>query len=70
VPALLERARKTSLARSGSIATCALQDARRQPGALAADFQLIVVDNDLPREFDKDFNTILIDPDRPLIRHS
>jgi AAA domain len=45
-----------------------LQDARRQPGALAADFQLIVVDNDLPSEFEKAFNTILIDPDRPLIR--
>lgn len=45
-----------------------LQDARNQPGALAADFQLIVVDNDLPTEFEKAFNTILIDPDRPLIR--
>jgi hypothetical protein len=47
-----------------------LQDARRQPGALAADFQLIVVDNDLPREFERAFNTIPIDPDRPLIRFS
>ena len=47
-----------------------LQDARNQPGALAADFQLIVVDNDLPDEFEKAFNTILIDPDRPLIRFS
>lgn len=45
-----------------------LQDARNQPGALAADFQLIVVDNDLPSEFEKAFNSILIDPDRPLIR--
>jgi hypothetical protein len=45
-----------------------LQDARNQPGALAADFQLIVVDNDLPPEFEKAFNSILIDPDRPLIR--
>lgn len=45
-----------------------LQDARNQPGALAADFQLIVVDNDLPSEFARAFNTIPIDPDRPLIR--
>jgi hypothetical protein len=47
-----------------------LQDARNQPGALAADFQLLVVDNDLPSEFEDAFNTIVIDPDRPLVRFS
>lgn len=47
-----------------------LQDARNIPGALGADFQLIVVDNDLPHRFRQAFNTIHIDPDRPLIRFS
>ena len=45
-----------------------LQDSRNNPGALAADFQLIVVDNDLPREFETAFNVMRIDPDNPLIR--
>jgi hypothetical protein len=45
-----------------------LQDSRNNPGALAADFQLIVVDNDLPREFETAFNVLRVDPDHPLIR--
>ncbi|HEX4345598.1 MAG TPA: AAA family ATPase [Solirubrobacteraceae bacterium] len=45
-----------------------LQDSRNNPGALAADFQLIVVDNDLPKEFESAFNVLRIDPDHPLIR--
>jgi hypothetical protein len=45
-----------------------LQVSRSNPGALAADFQLIVVDNDLPPDFRRAFNTIHIDPDEPLIR--
>jgi predicted nucleic acid-binding Zn-ribbon protein len=44
-----------------------LQDSRNSPGALAADFQLIVVDNDLPGEFESAFNVMRIDPDNPLI---
>jgi AAA domain-containing protein len=44
-----------------------LQEMRTQ-GPLPRDFQLIVVDNDLPDAFEGAFNTILIDPDRPLIR--
>ena len=47
-----------------------LDDARKIPGALGADFQLIVVDNDLPRRFGQVFNTLHIDPDNPLIRLS
>jgi hypothetical protein len=47
-----------------------LDDARKIPGALGADFQLIVVDNDLPRRFGQAFNTLHIDPDNPLIRLS
>jgi rubrerythrin len=45
-----------------------LQDSRNNPGALAADFQLIVVDNDLPSEYASAFNVLRIDPDHPLIR--
>lgn len=45
-----------------------LQDSRNNPGALAADFQLIVVDNDLPSEYARAFNVLRIDPDHPLIR--
>jgi predicted nucleic acid-binding Zn-ribbon protein len=45
-----------------------LQYSRNNPGALAADFQLIVVDNDLPKEFESAFNVIRVDPDNPLIR--
>lgn len=45
-----------------------LQDSRNNPGALAADFQLIVVDNDLPKKFESAFNVLRIDPDHPLIR--
>lgn len=58
------------LARAGRIYEYlrTLQDARNIPGALGADFQLIVVDNDLPHRFRQAFNTIHIDPDRPLIR--
>jgi predicted nucleic acid-binding Zn-ribbon protein len=47
-----------------------LQDSRNNPGALAADFQLIVVDNDLPKEFESAFNVLRIDPDHPLIRRA
>jgi hypothetical protein len=45
-----------------------LQESRNNPGALAADFQLIVVDNDLPKEFETAFNVLRVDPDYPLIR--
>ncbi len=45
-----------------------LQDMRHTPSGLGADFQLLVVDNDLPAQFEHSFNTILIDPDRPLVR--
>jgi hypothetical protein len=45
-----------------------LQDSRNNPGALAADFQLIVVDNDLPKKFESAFNVVRIDPDHPLMR--
>jgi hypothetical protein len=45
-----------------------LHDMRHTRGTLSADFQLIVVDNDLPRNFENIFNTIAIDPDQPLIR--
>jgi predicted nucleic acid-binding Zn-ribbon protein len=45
-----------------------LQVSRNNPGALAADFQLIVVDNDLPKEFETAFNVLRVDPDNPLIR--
>lgn len=47
-----------------------LQSMRTTQGAVSADFQLIVVDNDLPKSFESVFNTIPIDPDRPLIRSS
>jgi hypothetical protein len=45
-----------------------LQVSRNNPGALAADFQLIVVDNDLPKEFETAFNVLRVDPDQPLVR--
>ncbi len=44
-----------------------LQTMRKRPDALGAEFQLIVVNNDLPEDFTHAFNTILIDPDSPLI---
>lgn len=44
-----------------------LQDLRNSPGVPAGDFQLIVVDNDLPSEFESAFNVLRIDPDHPLI---
>jgi hypothetical protein len=47
-----------------------LQDARKIPGALGADFQLIVVDNDLPHRFRQAFTPSTLTPDRPLIRSS
>lgn len=47
-----------------------LQSMRTTQGSVSADFQLIVVDNDLPKSFENAFNTIPIDPDRPLIRSS
>lgn len=47
-----------------------LQQMRDRGDALAADFQLLVVDNDLPPDFAQVFNTIRIDPDRPLVRTS
>lgn len=47
-----------------------LQSMRTTQGSVSADFQLIVVDNDLPAPFENVFNTMPIDPDRPLIRSS
>lgn len=45
-----------------------LQDSRNNPGALAADFQLFVIDNDLPTQYARAFNVLRIDPDHPLVR--
>ena len=45
-----------------------LRPGRGAPAALAADFQLILVDNDLPPAFVGAFHTIRIDPKHPLIR--
>jgi hypothetical protein len=45
-----------------------LHTSRNQPGALRGDFQLIVADNDLPRQFEREFHVMRIDPQHPLIR--
>jgi hypothetical protein len=45
-----------------------LQEMRKPPRPLPRDFQLIVVDNDMPRQFETRFNTIRIDVQNPLIR--
>lgn len=45
-----------------------LQESRKNPGALGADFQLFVVDNDLPAQYKRAFNVLRIDPDQPLVR--
>ena len=42
----------------------AAQPAGRPEGQL----QLIVVDNDLPHQFERDFHVLRIDPEHPLIR--
>jgi cell division septation protein DedD len=44
-----------------------LQELRTSTPA-ARDFQLLVVDNDLPADFERTFNTMRIDPDSPLVR--
>jgi hypothetical protein len=41
---------------------------RRPPRPLPRDFQLIVVDNDMPKQFEGQFNMIRIDLQNPLIR--
>ncbi len=45
-----------------------LHASRNQPGALRGDFQLIVADNDLPPQFERDFHVLRIDPEHPLVR--
>jgi hypothetical protein len=45
-----------------------LHASRNQPGALRGNFQLIVADNDLPQQFERDFHVLRIDPEHPLIR--
>ncbi len=45
-----------------------LQELRRPPRPLPRDFQLIVVDNDMPKQFESHFNMIHIDIQNPLIR--
>lgn len=45
-----------------------LQELRGGAQSLARDFQLIVVDNDLPAKFERTFNTMRIDPGSPLVR--
>lgn len=45
-----------------------LQEMRKPPRPLPRDFQLIVVDNDMPKQFEAHFNTIRIDLQNPLIR--
>lgn len=45
-----------------------LQEMRKPPRPLPRDFQLIVVDNDMPKQFEARFNTIRIDLQNPLIR--
>lgn len=45
-----------------------LQEMRKPPMPLPRDFQLIVVDNDMPKQFEARFNTIRIDLQNPLIR--
>lgn len=45
-----------------------LQEMREPPRPLPRDFQLIVVDNDMPKQFESQFNMIRIDLQNPLIR--
>ncbi len=45
-----------------------LQELRVGSTPLARDFQLFVVDNDLPSDFERTFNTMRIDPNSPLVR--
>jgi len=45
-----------------------LQEMRKPPRPLPRDFQLIVVDNDMPKQFETRFNTIRIDVQNPLIK--
>jgi uncharacterized Zn finger protein (UPF0148 family) len=61
---------KEDLARSERIYTYlqTLQELRHPPRPLPRDFQLIVVDNDMPKQFESHFNTIRIDIQNPLIR--
>jgi hypothetical protein len=45
-----------------------LQEMRGGVGSLARDFQLFVVDNDLPAGFGSAFNVLRIDPSSPLVK--
>jgi len=45
-----------------------LQELRGSSTPVGRDFQLLVVDNDLPSAFEKTFNTMRIDPGSPLVR--
>ncbi len=45
-----------------------LQEMRGGARSLARDFQLLVVDNDLPAGFGGAFNVMQIDPSSPLVR--
>jgi hypothetical protein len=61
---------KEDLARSERIYAYlqTLQEMRHPPSPLPRDFQLIVVDNDMPAQFKSKFNKIQIDVQNPLIR--
>ncbi len=61
---------KEDLARSERIYAYlqTLQEMRHPPNPLPRDFQLIVVDNDMPAQFKPKFRTIQIDVQNPLIR--
>lgn len=61
---------KQDLARSDRIYTYlqTLQELRGGSQPLARDFQLIVVDNDLPGKFEDTFNVMRIDPSSPLVQ--
>lgn len=61
---------KQDLARSDRIYAYlqTLQELRGGSQPLARDFQLIVVDNDLPTKFEGTFNILRIDPSTPLVQ--
>jgi len=61
---------KQDLARSDRIYAYlqTLQELRGGSQPLARDFQLIVVDNDLPTKFEHTFNILRIDPSTPLVQ--
>jgi AAA domain len=63
-------ANEEDLARSDRIYSFlqTLQELRSGPNPVAQDFQLLVVDNDLPPNFSQAFNTMRIDLENPLVR--